>query len=67
MLIHPDLMLTLVNDRHRELIEHSARERLLSSAREARESRRARKALAHGKQATGNLASCEQSAAVPAR
>ena len=64
MLIHPDLMLTLANDRHRELIAEADRERLLTSARRAR---RATKAPAVRGQPTGTLASCEPSAAVPAR
>ena len=64
MLMHPDLMLTLANDRHRELIAEAARERLLTSAHVAR---RARKAPAVRGQPTGTLASCEPSVAVPAR
>ena len=64
MLMHPDLMLILANDRHRELIAEADRERLLTIAREAR---RARKAPAVRGQPTGTLASCEPSAAVPAR
>ena len=64
MLMHPDLLLTLANDRHRELIAEADRERLLTLARGAR---RARKAPAVRGQPTGTLASCEPSAAVPAR
>ena len=64
MLMHPDLMLILANDRHRELIAEADRERLLTIARVAR---RARKAPAVRGQPTGTLASCEPSAAVPAR
>ena len=67
MLIHPDLMLTIANDRHRELIAESARTRLLGAARAARAARRARKAAAARGRPTGTLASCEPSAAVPAR
>ena len=67
MLMHPDLMLVLANDRHRELIAEGDRERLLDSARGARKARRARKASAVRGQPTGTLASCEPSAAVPAR
>ena len=63
MLMHPDLMLTLANDRHRELIAESEKASLLSAARAARWARRARTA----KEPTGSLASCEPSAAVPAR
>ena len=64
MLMHPDLMLTLANDRHRELIAEADRERLLTIAHVAR---RARKAPTVRGQPTGTLASCEPSAAVPAR
>jgi hypothetical protein len=64
MLIHPDLMLTLVNERHRELVEESARRGLLTRAREAR---RARKVPPVRGWPAGTLASCEPSAAVPAR
>lgn len=64
MLMHHDLLLTLANDRHRELIAEADRGRLLASARLAR---RARKASAARGQPTGTLASCEPSAAVPAR
>ena len=67
MLMHPDLMLALANDRQRELIAEADRERLLTIARAAREARRARKAPAVRGQPTGTLASCEPSAAVPAR
>jgi hypothetical protein len=64
MLLHPDLMLTLANDRNRELIAEVDRRRLLTSARGAR---RARKARAVRGRPTGTLASCEPSVAVPAR
>ena len=67
MLMHPDLMLALANDRYRELIAERDRERLLTSARVARKARRARKDPAVRGQPTGTLASCEPSAAVPAR
>ncbi|WP_249998878.1 hypothetical protein [Actinoplanes sp. M2I2] len=63
MLMHPDLMLSLANDRHRELVAESERAHLLAGARVARRARRALKA----KEPTGNLASCERSVAVPAR
>ncbi|WP_250031436.1 hypothetical protein [Paractinoplanes maris] len=63
MLMHPELMLNLVNDRHREMIAEADRSRLLSAARLARRTRRARPV----KEPTGSLASCEPSAAVPAR
>lgn len=67
MLMHPDLMLTLANSRHRELIAQADKQRLLASAREARTARRpGRIAPARGRPA-GTLASCEPSAAVPAR
>jgi hypothetical protein len=64
MLMHPDLMLVLANERHRELIAEADRARLLAGARQAR---RARKASAPRRAPTGTLASCEPSAAVPAR
>jgi hypothetical protein len=63
-MMHPDLMLALVHDRHRELIAEADRQRLLTSARRAR---RARKAPAVRGHPTGTLASCEPSTAVPAR
>ena len=64
MLIHADLMLTLANERHRELIAENEKRHLLSSARQAR---KARKSPAVRGRPTGTLASCEPSAAVPAR
>ena len=64
MLMHPDLMLILANDRQRELIAEADRERLLTIARTAR---RARKTAAARGRPTGTLASCEPSVAVPAR
>ena len=67
MLMHPDLLLTLANDRHRELIAKADRERVLASARVARRARRARKGPVVRGQPTGTLASCEPSVAVPAR
>nr|WP_296068013.1 hypothetical protein [uncultured Actinoplanes sp.] len=62
--MNADLMLTLANDRRRELIAEADRERILMKARAAR---RARKVPAVRGQPTGTLASCEPSAAVPAR
>jgi hypothetical protein len=64
MLMHSDLMLTLANDRHRELIAEAEKGRLLNNAREARRSRKAREVRGRP---TGRVASCEPSAAVPAR
>ena len=64
MLMHPDLLLTLANDRRRELIAEADKQRLLNIAHEAR---RSRKAPAVRGQPIGTLASCEPSAAVPAR
>jgi len=64
MWMHPDVMLNLANDRHRDLIADADQERLLTIARTAR---RARKAAAARGRPTGTLASCEPSAAVPAR
>ncbi|MFF5081248.1 hypothetical protein ACFY36_29725 [Actinoplanes sp. NPDC000266] len=43
MLIHPDLMLTLAHEHHRELIAETDRRRLLTSARLARAARKASK------------------------
>jgi hypothetical protein len=42
MLMHPEMMLTLAHDRHRELVAEADRERLLSLARVTRRSRKAR-------------------------
>jgi len=70
MFLHPDLMLALANERHRELIAEADRGRLLASARLTRRARRAGragKASAVRGQPTGTLASCEPSAVVPAR
>jgi len=64
MLLHPDLMLTLANERHRELVAEAERSHLLATARAAR---RARKAPAVRGRPAGSLAPCEPSAAVPAR
>ncbi|MGW4467071.1 hypothetical protein [Micromonospora sp. NBC_01796] len=64
MFVHPDTLLVLANDRRRELIAEADRGRLLTSARRVR---RARKATAVRGQPAGTLASCEPSAAVPAR
>jgi hypothetical protein len=62
--MHPDLLLILANDHHRQLIAEADRRRVLTSARAAR---RARRTPAVRGQPTGTLASCEPSAAVPAR
>ncbi|WP_030439143.1 hypothetical protein [Actinoplanes subtropicus] len=67
MLLHPDLMLTLANERHRELVAEAEREHLLSNARAARRGRRAGKVAAVRGRPAGSLAPCEPSAAVPAR
>ena len=64
MWTHPDVYLTVANDRHRELVAEVDRKRLLTIARAAR---RARKAAAARGRPTGTLASCEPTAAVPAR
>jgi hypothetical protein len=64
MLMHPDVLLDLANNRHRELIAEADKGRLLTGARRARW---ARKVPAVRGQPTGTLASCEPSAAVPAR
>lgn len=67
MLMHSDLLLTLANERRREMIADADRSRLLARAREARLARRAKKSSAVRGQPTGTLASCDPSAAVPAR
>ncbi|GGQ85516.1 hypothetical protein GCM10010166_64830 [Couchioplanes caeruleus subsp. azureus] len=67
MLMHPDLMLTLAHDHHRELIAAADRRRLLTSALRALRARRARHASMVRGHPTGTLAPCEPSAAVPAR
>ncbi len=67
MLMHPDLMMALANDRRRELIAEADKAHLLAGARLARKARRARKTSAVRGQPTGILASCDPSAAVPAR
>ena len=43
MLVHPDMLLTMVNDRHRELVEEADRRHLHASARDARRARRPEK------------------------
>jgi hypothetical protein len=67
MLLHPDLMLTLANERNRELIAEAERRHLLANARAARWGRRARKAPAVRGRPAGSLAPCEPSVVVPAR
>ena len=62
MLMHPDIMLIVANSHHRELVAEADRRRLLASARLTRKARKAVRG-----QPAGNLASCETSAAVPAR
>jgi hypothetical protein len=64
MLMHPDLMLTLANERHRQLIAESEKGHLLAIARRAR---RAWKSPAVRGRPAGTLAPCEVSAVVPAR
>jgi hypothetical protein len=67
MMMNPDLMMALANERRRDLITEADKARLLSAARLARRARRARKSSAVRGQPTGILASCDPSAAVPAR
>jgi hypothetical protein len=64
MMMHPVMMMMLANQRQRDLVDEADRHRLLTSARDARKGRKARAVRG---QPTGNLASCEPSAAVPAR
>ncbi|XVV11241.1 hypothetical protein ACQP2X_41385 [Actinoplanes sp. CA-131856] len=56
MLIHPDLMLSLATEHHRELIAENDRRRLLTSARLARAARKASKKRAVRGQPAGALA-----------
>ena len=67
MMMHPELMLNLANERHRDLVAEAERSHLLRSTRAARWGRRARKAPAVRGRPAGTLAPCEPSAAVPAR
>jgi hypothetical protein len=67
MLLHKDLMMALADDRRHELIAEAGRANLVATARQARRERRARKSEAVRGQPTGILASCDPSAAVPAR
>ena len=67
MLMHPSTLLVLANDRNREYLADADRGRLLAGARLSRAARRARKATVVRGQPTGTLASCEPSAAAPAR
>jgi hypothetical protein len=67
MLMHPDIMLPLAHERHRELVAEAERSRLLAMARAARWGRTARKAPAVRGRPAGTLAPCEPSAVVPAR
>lgn len=72
MLVHPSLLMELGDDRRRELTAEADQFRLLALARQARRCaaaarRRSQKAGAVRGQPTGTLASCEPSAAVPAR
>lgn len=67
MLLHPDLLLALANERHRELIAEADQERLLTIARRVRRGRRARKTPAARGEPTGTLAACKPSAAAPAQ
>jgi hypothetical protein len=64
MMVHPELMLYLINERHRERIAEADRQRLLAGVRRARSGRKNREV--RGRPA-GTLASCEPSVAVPAR
>jgi len=69
MLMHPDVLRVLADDRHRELVAEADRQRLLTIARAARRARRAPAVQApavRGRPA-GTLRSCDPSAAVPAR
>jgi hypothetical protein len=70
MNMHPVMLMMLANQRQRDLADEADRHRVLNGAREARKARKARKgrkARAVRGQPTGSLASCDPSAAVPAR
>ena len=67
MLYHPAIMLTLANERHRELVAEAEQRHLLTIARAARWGRKARKAPAVRGRPAGTLTPCEPSAVVPAR
>jgi hypothetical protein len=67
MNMHPVMLMMLANQRQRDLADEADRHRLLTGAREARKARRAGKARAVRGQPTGSLASCDPSAAAPAR
>lgn len=67
MFTHPDLVLSMANDRRRELVDEADRERLLAHARRARRGRRARRAAPVRGQPAGTLAPCGRSVAEPAR
>ncbi|XVU23888.1 hypothetical protein ACQPZJ_42690 [Actinoplanes sp. CA-054009] len=56
MLMHPDLMLTLAAEHHRELIAETDRRRLRTSARLARAARKASRKRAVRGQPAGALA-----------
>ncbi|BCY11323.1 hypothetical protein L3i22_064110 [Actinoplanes sp. L3-i22] len=62
--MHPDLMLAIANERHRELVAEAEKGRLLASARRILRSGKGDTVRGHP---TGTLAGCEASAAVPAR
>ena len=64
MLVHPSVLMDLVNDRHREWAAEADRDRVLALVRRAR---KGRKTEAVRGQPAGTLASCEQSVAVPSR
>jgi hypothetical protein len=68
MLMHPDVMLTLAHDRHRELVAEAERERLLAGARRGRRTRRDEvRGRPAARPAAGTVSPCEPSVAVPAR
>lgn len=67
MYTHPDFVLDLAREHHRELIEEAGRRRLLSLARLARRERqdKAREPSVSG--VAGTLAACGPREAAPAR
>ncbi|MEU4693880.1 hypothetical protein [Actinoplanes sp. NPDC023714] len=68
MLMHPEIMMSLVHDRHRELVAEADRGRLLRSARRfLRAGREPVRGHPAGAKAAGTLAPCESTAVAPAR
>ena len=67
MLMHPEIMLSLAHDRHRELVAEAERGRLLRSARRFLKATREPVRGQPTGRAAGTLAPCESPAVAPAR